>query len=329
MKTCLIILCFIIVLAFYHANFLYSQGQTNTGEKLNYRFEYTMQGQTTGVILFMFRYRFFFHASASVLLSARKIDQKTMQFNFHDIDKTGYLLCTRGFSGKRVFIGAADYNPLNDQQILDTGMQKFEKAAPEYYHFINDQKVFSFKILSQGEKALAFKRDISGIHRDCFNNIQLKSESAVYHPNFYFKIYSILMDMVKVYNHSCLPGDMQKISELNPAMTWESPELDFTGDINRIGSQAAKAVEDMVKFKQKLPFKLKYRVVSSTSRKITISGEARPAVEIFGSYKIDHVTRFIELQLPDGIVLQDKYRVEIWKTKGKGGFVELSLSLIR
>ena len=329
MKMYLIILFFIIVWVFSHPNFLYSEDKTSKGEKLHYRFEYTMQGHTTGLILFLFRYRFFFHASASVLLSAQKIDQKTTQFNFHGIDKTGYLLCTRGFNGKRVFIGAADYSPLSDQQILDTGMQKFEKAAPEYYRFINDQKAFSFKILSFGEKTLGFKRDISGIHKDCSNDMKLDSESAVYHPNFYFKIYSILMDMIKVYNHSCLPGGMPKISELKPGITWESTELDFTGDINRIGSQAAKAVEDMVKFKQKLPFKLKYRVVSNTSQKITISGEARPAVEIFGSYKIDHVTRFIELQLPDGIVLLDKCRVEIWKTKGKGGFVEVSLSLVR
>ncbi|HLP58432.1 MAG TPA: hypothetical protein VK186_06365 [Candidatus Deferrimicrobium sp.] len=328
MKKYFTVLFFFMVWTFYQQHyFIYGQTKTAAGDKPGYRLEYTVQGQTTGVILFIFRYRFFFLASASVLLEPQQIDEKTLQFNYQGIDKTGYFLCTRGFSGRWFCSGAADYETLSDQQIMETGVMKFKKAAPDYYKFIKYQKPFPFKILSRGEKTLTFKREISGVHKDFSNEMQV--ESAKYQPNFYFKIYSILMDMIKLYNHDCLPGDVQKISALKPGMTWESPNLDFTGSFNRVGAQLARAVEEMVTFKQKSPFKVKYRVVSRTPQKLTVLGEAVPRVEIFGSYKIDNVTRLIELRLPDGVVLQDKYRIEIWKTAGKGGFAEVALTLVR
>jgi hypothetical protein len=41
------------------------------------------------------------------------------------------------------------------------------------------------------------------------------------------------------------------------------------------------------------------------------------------------VKRTIETRLPDGAVLEDSFYVEIGKIKGKGGFAQCSLTLIR
>ena len=64
-------------------------GEVSGRSDLKYRFSYTFQGETSGVILLFFRYRFFFNAEASVLLKAKPVDGKTVRFDFIDIDKPG------------------------------------------------------------------------------------------------------------------------------------------------------------------------------------------------------------------------------------------------
>ena len=115
-KIFLILLC--VALSPIHQCHLL-HGKPSTGKNLKYKFEYTLQGEARGVFLFIFRYRFFFCATASVLLEANKIDENTLLFDFAGIDKPGYLLCTWGFTGRTLVTGAADYELKKAQQVLD------------------------------------------------------------------------------------------------------------------------------------------------------------------------------------------------------------------
>ncbi|UCH96238.1 MAG: hypothetical protein JSV88_05110 [Candidatus Aminicenantes bacterium] len=327
-KIALIFLC-LICCTFHQSPHLQGKSFTGNGNNLEYRFDYTFQGEATGVLLFFFRYRFFFYARASALLTAKKIDEKTLQFNYIDIDKTGYLFRTWGFSGKTLITGAADYDLKKTRQILDKDFFIFKEKAPRYYRFIKRRKVFPFKILTRGKNVLTFKREINGIHRDCSLDMQLQNIKYERKYAFYFKIYQMLGEMLKIYNHSFFPGNCEKISELEPGMEWRSSVLDLSENINRIGARATDIIEKYVTFRQRSPFRLAYRVVSGTPGMLTIYGEAVPQVKIWDGFRIVRVTRTIQIRLPDGVVLEDKFYVEISKRKGKGGFAQCALTLIQ
>lgn len=327
-KIALILLC-LIYGTFCLFDFLQGKPLERKANSLKYRFEYTFYGKTTGVFLLFFRYRLFFYVNASVLLEAKKIDQNTFQFNFLDIDKTGYIIRTWGFSGKTLITGAADYDLDKAQQILDKGFLVYKEKAPDFARVIKRQKEFPFKILSRGKNVLKFKRKINGIHKDGSLDMQLKSVKWEKDYDFYFKIYPMMLEMVKIYNHSFFPDNIKKISQLEPDMEWQSPALDFSDNMNGVGSYSAYLVDKYVTFKQRSPFKLSYRVVSREPGKLTIHGEASPVVKIWDGYKFFQVNRTIEIRLPDGAALEDSFYVEIGKTKGKGGFVQCSLTLIQ
>ena len=176
---------------------------------------------------------------------------------------------------------------------------------------------------------ITFKRDINGIHRDYFIDMELKFLDYKKKYDFYFKIYPMLLEMVKVYSHSFFPGNKEKISEIEPGMEWHSPVLDFTENMNGLGERAAEVVKKFITFRQRRPIKLAYRVVSETPGILAIHGEAMPQVKIWDGYKIMQVTRDVKIRLTDGVVLGDKFQVEIRKDKGKCGSAQCALTLIR
>lgn len=326
-KIVLILFC-IIYWTFGH-DCLQGKPFEEKANNLKYRFEYTFFGETTGVFLLFFRYRVFFYVNASVLLAAKKIDQNTFQFNFIDIDKTGYIIRTWGFSGKTLITGAADYDLEKAQQILDKGFSMFKEKAPDFARVNKRQKVFPFKILSRGKNVMTFKREINGIHRDVSLDMQLKSVKYERKYDFYFKIYPMMLEMVKIYNHSIFPGNIKNISQLEPGMKWQSPALDFSDNMNGVGSYSAYLVDKYVTFRQRRPFKLSYRVVSGEPGKRIIHGEAAPVVKIWAGYKVLQVNRTIEIRLADGAALEDSFFVKIGKAEEKGGFAQCSLTLIQ
>jgi hypothetical protein len=336
-RKILLILFYFLYAAFQQAYLLpdrtiAAKGKIKGSEKenrLRYRFEYTFQGKATGVILFFFRYRMFFYATASVLLDAQETDEKGLQFNFVDIAKTGYLLRTWGFGGKTLITGAADYDLEKARAILEKDSLIIKEKAPDFSHVIKRWKVFPFRILTRGENVLTFKRDITGRHRDCSLDMKLKSLQYDRKYDFYFRIYHMLLEMVKIYNHRFFPGDWREISQLEPGMKWQSPAMDYTGNMNRIGTHATDIVGKFLTFKQEKPFRLTYRVVSRTPGMLIVKGEALPRVKIWDGYRITQVTRTIDIRLPDGIVLNDRFHMEISKTKGKGGFARCALTLIQ
>lgn len=295
---------------------------------LKYRFECTFQAKATGVILFIFRYRTFYYATASVVLTGREINQKTMQFHFDGIDKTAYLHITWGFSGKTLITCAADYDLKKTRHILDKNSLLFKKKAPGFFPVIRRWKTFPYKVLSRGKDVITFKRDINGVHRDCRINMQLQPVENDKKYGIHFGVYSILWEMLQIYHRPFFPGGRQKLLLLEPGMQWSGPELDFSQRMNSIGPRVSPTVGKLVTFKQKWPFKLVYRVVSRTPGRLTIHGEAMPRVKIWGGYKIMSVTRKIDIRLPDGIVLGDTFHMDVNKIGDKGGFAQCALTLI-
>jgi len=329
-KVFLLLLCFLYA-TFHPCHFLHGKktGGNTAGNNLKYRFEYTFQGKTTGVLLFIFRYRLFIHTTASVLLGAEKTDEKTSRFYFIDIDKTGYLIRTWGFSGKTLYTGAADYDLKKTQQILDNDFFIFKEKAPNFSGIIKRRKIFPYQILSRGKNVISFKRDKTGVHRDCSLDMQVQSIKQEKEYDFWFQIYPVLLEMLKIYNHPFFSGDWQEISHLERGREWQSPALDYSENLNRIGERTTEVIGKLITFKQSSPFQLTYRVAARTPGMLTIQGKAAPDVKIWDGYKITRVTRTIEIRLPDDVVLKDQFEVEIRNKKGRGGFGRCALTLIQ
>jgi hypothetical protein len=298
------------------------------GSDLKYRFNYTFQGETSGVILLLFRYRFFFNAEASVFLKATRVNDKTLRFDFLDIDKPGLLIRTWGFGGKILITAAADYNLEKVRQLLEQDFSLLKKKAPGYCRFIKRRFTFPFKLISRGEGVMSFKREAGGIHRDFSLAMEVQALKPRKKHDFYFKIYPMLLEMAKIYNHTFLPGNSEPLSGFYLGREWKSQLLDYTQGMNCIGRQATGEVEKYVTFKQERPFKLTYRVISVEPARLIIKGEALPRVKIWNGYYIESATRTVELALPRGTLLCDRLQVEIRNKKGRGGFARCALTLV-
>ena len=313
---------------------------------LKYRFEYLFQGEATGVILLFFRYRFFFYSAASVLFDAKPVGGDALRFDFHDLDQTGYLIRTWGFGGKMLITGAADYDLEKARKVMKNGYAILKEKTPYYSRFIKQQKAYLYKILSRGSQAMGFTRESGGVHRDCHEDMKVEPVEYDEKYGIYFKIFPMLMEMVKIYNHSFFPGSngnddgknkektppperLERKDQLEPGREWLSPPLDFSKNINRIGAQATDIVEKYVTFQQAAPFRIKYRVEAVTNGIVHIVGKAVPQVKIWDGYKLWQVTRTIEIRQADRVVLADTFQVEIRKGKDKGGFAQCALTLIR
>ncbi len=303
--------------------------ENKNGNEPVYRFEYVFHGQTSGVFLLIFRYRFLFRAIASVLLNVSPLDAQTMQFSFKDISDTGYLIRTWGFSGKTLITSAADYDQAKVQRVLASDRILLQEKAASFAKTIKKWMVFPFAILSKDKNAVTFKRSINGVHRDSAVNLPMKSLKVSGSYNYNFKIYHILNEMLKAYNQPFFEGTREQLLALEPGRQWLSPKLDFSEIMNRIGGLATPLIGKYVKFRQSSPIQLTYRVTLRTADKLTIKGTASPGITIYSSFKVIQVTRAVELRLPDGVLLDDSYYIEIGKENGKSGTARCSLRLVQ
>lgn len=132
---------------------LFSQEAVTTPPKETspvYRFDYVFHGQTSGLFLLIFRYRFLFRAIASVLLDTTQPDGQTMQFSYKDIADTGYLIRTWGFSGKTLITSAADYDQAKVQRVLASDRLLLQEKAATFAQTIKKMDGFSFCHFIQG-----------------------------------------------------------------------------------------------------------------------------------------------------------------------------------
>lgn len=306
-----------------------SKEQDPAPQPLKYRFEFTFQGKASGVLLLLFRYRFFYMANASVILNAERTGPDTHRLTFDAIDRPGYLLRTRGFTGKTVIIAAADANQEKVQEYLDKGFARFRELAPDFADVNKEQRAFPYSIATDGEKSLTFTRRSDGVHVNAAYNIEVRNLKYDPKCEFYFKIYPMMLELVKMYNHPYLPVDGRKLYALRPGDTWLSREMNYTGDLNSIGWLASEVVKEYVSFKQKKLFRLNYRVVTRTDETITIQAEAQPQVEIWKGYKIDKVLRTVRIRLKDEVTEVDLFKVEFLQKEGRGGFAQCALTMIQ
>jgi hypothetical protein len=289
--------------------------------ELRYNFTYKFQGAAKGVILLIFSYRAFYESSASVNFTAQKTEDGDYKFFFDGIADTGYMMRTTGLTGKTLVILTADYDLERSIPFADARLAEFPDIAPYYAGFIRRKKKFRFKLYSRDRDSIRFIREKSGAFRDWHIDFDVRFE---YHPevlNIDFNIYKILVEMLKTNDHPVINTRDLSALRSNPRQKWSSPPLDFSGSLNRIGPLAARFVGQVAHFKQERPFRVEYRLTEANSSAITIVGETRPDIEIWGKFIISRFFRRLKLRLKDEVLLEDVLRVDIQKMKSEGEFV--------
>jgi len=300
---------------------------TKPVKPLLYRFHYTFQGGTTGTLLLIFRYRFFTSVNASVFFEALPAEDNSLRFRFKDIDGTGYILRTWGFSGRTLVMAAVDYDLKKGDLLLKRDMELLRQKDPQYAKLIKHRKKYLFRLTSRAADAITFTREKDGRHIEESVNMPVKKIRFEEKFGVNVKIFEMLLEMVKLSNHSLFPGF--DLSQLKPGAQNRSVPLDFSKNLDRIGGMAARVIEKYIRFKQERPFSLHYNVLEGSPGTVLIKGEAAPEVTIYGNFKIKTVSRVVRIRKSDGVLLEDGVEVTIGNKKGKGGFARCKMELVQ
>jgi len=281
-----------------------------------------------GRILLVVPYRFFHEVSASVNFIAGKNKLDHYEFCFAGIGGTGYVMTTGGLTGTSLYFFTADYDLEKAAKFREKKIVNFKKAEPSYSENIRKIRRRPMKILSTTDDAVRFSRDPKGIHYHSRVNIQLTDP----HSFTYSNIYKILGKMLDFYNHSFLPGDVDKpgVNSLGKYVhrVWFSKPLDFSKPLEAAARLSSEYAEKNTRFKQQQKFKLQYRVTALDNNHMEICGENYPDVIIGKKMKIRHILRKIKLRLEDGVLLEDMIHIDFRDKKGKGGTIHMKLQLL-
>lgn len=293
--------------------------------RLDYNFSYQSRGSTHGKILLIIPFRVYYESFASVNFSSEKSNDGCFNFYFSDISESGYMMRTSGFLGKILVALTADYDLKKGLKFALRKLKHFHE--PYYSKFIKRKKPFLLRIYSTKKNSMGFRRNIGGIHSHFLFDFKVRFQ---YHPeilNIDFNIYEILLEMLKVYNHSFLPGNKIETLIEQPQQEWKSPPLNYSSYINRVVVLAARIMKKLKPFKQTAPFRIHYRVSNLTPSMIEVTGMSKPGVPIWGTYLIKEVIRKVRIRLKDRILLEDTFTLTIENPRGNGLQARTSLQL--
>lgn len=293
--------------------------------RFDYNFSYQFRGSTHGKILLIIPFRVYYESFASVNFSSEKNANGGFDFYFSDISESGYMMRTSGFLGKTLVVLTADYDLKKGLKFAFHKLKHFYE--PYYSKFIKRKKPFLFRIYSTKKNSMGFRRNSRGIHSHFFIDFNVRFQ---HHPeilNIDFNIYKILLEMLKVYNHSFLPGKKIETLIKRPRQEWKSSLLNYSSNINRVVVLAARIMKKLKPLKQTAPFRIHYRVSNLTPSIIEVTGISKPGVPIWGRHLIKEVTRKIRIRLKDRILLEDTFTLTIENPQGNGLQARTSLQL--
>jgi hypothetical protein len=295
---------------------------------LKYNFTYNFQTDMKGRILLVVPYRFFHEVSASVNFIAGKNKEDHYEFCFAGIGGTGYVMTTGGLTGTSLYFFTADYDLEKAAKSRENKIVNFKKAEPYYSENIKKIRRRPMKILSTTDDAIRFNRDPTGIHYNSQVNIRLTDS----HSFTYSNIYKILGKMLNLYNHSFLPGgvDKPKMNSLEQYIhrVWFSKPLDFSRPLEEATRLSSEYAQKNTRFKQRQKFKIQYRITALDNNHMEICGENYPDVIMGKKMKIRHILRKIKLRLEDDVLSEDMIYIDFRDKKGKGGTIRLKLQLL-
>jgi hypothetical protein len=294
---------------------------------LKYNFTSLFRMDMEGSAFLFFDYKFFFETSASVNFFAQKDSNGRYAFKYNGIERTGYLLSTGGRKGSSLYFFTADYDLKRAQAFREKNIVAFRSDHPYYDKRLKKIRRRPMEILSSDPNDITFSRDSSGIHSEPMVKLRV-SDSHSFTFSF---IYEIMGKLLKSYCFSYLPEDgLEGIKynfKINPSHSWLSEPLDFSTVLEETAKLSSEDAKKRARFRQSIPFTLKFHVAFMDNDFIVIQGERDPNVKAWKKMKIRHVKRVIKIRLADNVVMADDFALRFINDKGKGGTVRLSLRL--
>lgn len=295
-------------------------------ETLDYRVSYLFRGDVKGVFLFIIPFRVFFEMSASADFIAHRDESNHYEFSFQRIPGPGYLFRSVGFQGKRFVFLAAGREPEGTLVFSIDKMSELTKNTPGYAKYMIDTRKVLYTIPSDQQGSMVFERSPFGKHGRFHTDLFLETGKRSRKSGVYFNIYPILVDLLKAFDHSCVP--VSDLKEMDSRMVWQSPPLDLTDTLNRIGWKAAHIMEKFVVFKQSHSFRLTYRVSTLNRVEMEICGDAHPDVRVWGGFRIRDMYRRLRFRLRDSLLISDEVIVDVRNKNNSGGVARVGLELV-
>lgn len=299
-------------------------------EDKKYRFSFSIRGDMKGRILLIKSFRQFYEAGASAVFTLREDEDGNSTFCFHDIDEPGYMMRTHGMSGHSLSILTADYNIQRAENFRDRKIDSFKINVPHFYKTAKKiNRRYPFYITSRNPKMLQFTRDKDGRIGKIYVNVAMEHPTYMKEFTTAFNIYRILAVMLRVYNHSYLPAGVT-IDTLadTPDRTWLSEEIKFSRVFMGVMNLASRSMGSFVKFRQRKPVRLNYRIIELTEDKIHIEGNGDVNIKVWGKIRLKKAVRKIVLNRVDGTLFEDTIDIELRDKKGKGWIYGSSLKLL-
>lgn len=292
-----------------------------------YRLEFRIRGGAISRLLLFFPIRVFYDAAAAVDLTALAHAGGVTCFTFAGVPRPAYILRTLGFTGKTLALltvgGGDDGNDPFPGRLLS----QWRQQEPEFAARVKTVKKFPHRLTEAGPDSFAFERDESGYYRNIVSGLGARYR---YHPaktGISFNVFPMLAGLLQLFNHPFAPTAGSGRSGNFPA-EWSGDALDLSRDLNRAAGLLEKAVRSLVTVQQKSPFRLRFRVTSTSPEAIEICGECFPDVLIWKEFMIREMFRRVRLRTADSALLEDEIWISIRNNKGQGGFGRLRLTLI-
>ncbi|MEN8154109.1 MAG: hypothetical protein ABFR75_08800 [Acidobacteriota bacterium] len=303
-------------------NFLFSE------TKLKYNFSYFLKGNAKGHVLFIIPFRIFYQSFASVDFSAER-DGKKLRFISTDIPEPGHMMRTLGFSGRSFALLVASANRKKGKELSKQLLGDLTSVIPGFGKYIKKKYNNLFSIPSSQKNKIFFYRSEDGISATSYSGLRLKRLNSGKIIKINFNIYKIMMEVVKAYNHSYLPRDLE-LSDLIliKKKTWFSKNVDFSTLLTRSARFAARIFTKIRPLNQDKPFSIKYSILKSDNNFLILRGEAFPGVKIWHSIKVRSYIRDIIIRKRDLVLTKDSFTVKVTDKKGRGGFINATLKLL-
>jgi len=292
-----------------------------------YRLEFRIRGGAVSRLLLFFPIRVFYDAAAAVDLTAQAHAGGVTCFTYSGIPRPAYVLRTLGFSGKTLALLTVGGGEAANDPFAGELLSQWRQQEPEFAARVKTVKKFPHRLTEAGPGSFAFERDESGRYRDIVSGLGARYR---YHPaktGIYFNVFPMLAGLLQLFNHPFAPAAAGGRPGTYPP-EWSGDELDLSRDLNRAAGLLEKVVKSLVTVQQKSPFRLRFRVVSSSAEAIEICGECFPDVSIWKGFMIREMFRRVRLRAADSALLEDEIWISIRNNKGQGGFGRLKLALI-
>ena len=294
---------------------------------LRYKFDYDLISDIRKTYALLYKFRLYYHASASAYFNSWSLGNGKQAFRFAGIADSGYRVRTHR-RGQKLSVVTAATTFAQAEAAYNRRIASFRKESPFYSRMIETIAKRPFQILPTTPQSIRFDREINGTFDGYGFALQMIKPSSMPVYSDSFNIYKLLLEMVKAMSHKALPGNTLASLPQGATATWQGPWLNYGAAFSKISLLADYKGRKYFKYAQAHSFRMTYRVLSRSNGKIIVSGVGYPFAEIGMNMKIRMITRTITYRASDGLLLNEQFKMSATTSDKLGWTLRANLTLL-